>query len=155
MTPVASAHDASRALFGGQREIGPIGTASRVVVGLIAIGVPIAIAGFTWWDALGALVVLPAIATLAAQLITAAYRRSATEAICRDHAVCSPLACWLTAVAIAATVAFSILTPADGNVFFWVWLGASMLLAAARGYGGCEVLVDASVSSARNRARSF
>jgi hypothetical protein len=32
------------------------------------------------------------------------------------------------------------LTPIKGDVAFWTWIGASLLLAASRGYGGCEVL---------------
>jgi hypothetical protein len=31
------------------------------------------------------------------------------------------------------------LTPVSGTAF-WVWIGASLLLGAARGYGGCEIL---------------
>ncbi len=32
------------------REIGPIGTASRVVGGVLAIVVPLMVWGSTWWD---------------------------------------------------------------------------------------------------------
>lgn len=77
----------------GRRDIGPIGTASRVLVGVVG-----------------------------------------------RFSACSAPTCWLTAIMVATAALFSILTPVDGEVAFWVWLGASMLLAAAQGYGGCEIL---------------
>jgi hypothetical protein len=140
MTRTTSLRTAAGALLGDRREIGPLGTASRIAGGLIAIALPIALGGFGWWDAAAALVGLPLVATGAATLITAAYQRLAPEGLARGHAVCSGPACWLIAIVIGAAVGLDVLTPADGEVAFWVWLGASMLIAAARGYGGCEVL---------------
>ena len=55
-------------------------------------------------------------------------------------AACSPLGCTWIAVMVAANAAIVAPTGANGNVTVWVWLGASMMLAAARGYAGCEVL---------------
>jgi hypothetical protein len=123
-----------------RREIGPVGTAARIVGGLIAIATPIALIGFGWWDAGIALLALPLIATAAAALITSAYRRIAPQALARRDAICSGPACWLIAVMIGAAAGIDALTPASGEVALSVWLGASMLVAAARGYGGCEVL---------------
>src|SRR5918996_1305738 len=77
---------------------------------------------------------------IAAGLITAAYRRLAPESLARRNAICSGPACWLIAIMIGTAVGIDVLTPASGEVALWVWLGASMLLAAVRGYGGCEVL---------------
>ena len=123
-----------------KREIGPIGTAARVVGGVSAVALPIAFSGFGWWDAAAVLVVLPVVASGAALLIPAAYRRLAPDALARRQAICSGPACWLIATVIGAAVAIDVLTPASGEVAVWVWLGGSMLVAAARGYGGCEVL---------------
>ena len=123
-----------------RREIGPIGTAARVVGGVTAVALPIALGGFGWWDAAAVLVALPLVASGAAVLVTAAYRRLAPDALVRRQAICSGHACWLIATAIGAVVAIDALTPASGEVALWVWLGGSMLVAAARGYGGCEVL---------------
>ena len=123
-----------------KREIGPIGTAARVVGGLTAVALPIALGGLGWWDAAAVLVALPLVATGTAVLITAAYRRLAPDALARRQAICSGPACWLIATVIGAAVAIDVLTPASGEVALWVWLGGSMLVAAARGHGGCEVL---------------
>jgi hypothetical protein len=131
---------AVRRLLRDRRDIGPIGTVSRIAGGLIAIALPIAIGGFGWWDAAAALVALPVVATGAAALIVATYERLAPRALRRARAICSGPACWLIAIMIGAAVGIDALTPASGEVAFWVWLGASMLIAAARGYGGCEVL---------------
>jgi hypothetical protein len=122
------------------RDIGPIGTAARVVGGLIAIALPITLSGFGWWEAAAALVVLPVVAIGAAPLITSAYRRFAPQALARRDTICSGPACWLILIVVGAVVAIDILTPASGEVALWVWLGTSMLVAAARGFGGCEVV---------------
>ena len=123
-----------------KRQIGPIGTAARVLGGVTAVALPIALGGFGWWDAAAALIALPLVATGAAVLITAAYRRLAPAALARRRAICSGPACWLIATVIGVAVATDALTPASGEIALWVWLGGSMLVAAARGYGGCEVL---------------
>jgi hypothetical protein len=124
----------------GRRDIGPAGTASRVLVGVVAIALPIALGGISLLEVGVALIALPLIAAAAGALVTAAYRRLAPGSLGCDAAVCSGPTCWVAAIMVAAAVLFSVLTPADGVVVFWVWLGSSMLLAAARGYGGCEVL---------------
>lgn len=64
-------------------------------------------------------------------------------------AICSGPACWLIAIVIGAAVAVDIVTPASGEVALWVWLGGSMLVAAARGFGGCEVLAIPNVITGR------
>jgi hypothetical protein len=124
---------------GHPREIGPVGTAARVAGGLIAIVVPIAISGITWWDIGAALVALPLLATAGSAAVTAAYRRLAPHALGRTHLICSGPACVLSLAIIALAVGLSVATSVS-FVAFWAWLGASMLLAAARGYAGCEML---------------
>ncbi|MGH2872133.1 MAG: hypothetical protein ACRDL5_06685, partial [Solirubrobacteraceae bacterium] len=57
--------------------------------------------------------------------------------------------CSVIAVMVLANAAVVSPTPANGNVSIWVWLGASMLLAAARGYGGCEVLAASNLIGGR------
>lgn len=131
------------------RQIGPIGTASRVLGGLISIALPIALAGLTWWDAGIALLALPAIATLAAILLTSTLRGVAPRMLASRHAICSPAGCTLIAIVVLANSGLVALTAANGNVTMWVWLGASMLLAAVRGYGGCEVLAAPSLITGR------
>ncbi|MGH2923380.1 MAG: hypothetical protein ACRDKH_05050 [Solirubrobacterales bacterium] len=123
----------------GGREIGPIGTAARAVGGLIAIAVPIAIEGIGWWDVGVALLALPLVAVAVSTLVTAGYRRFAPEALTRTHAICSAPACVLCGAVIAVGIAIAALTPA-GAVAIWSFFGVSMLVAAARGYGGCEIL---------------
>ena len=45
----------------------------------------------------------------------------------------------MLAVLVAIPVGLTFVTPANG-VAVWIWIGASLLLAAARGQGGCELL---------------
>jgi hypothetical protein len=121
------------------RQIGPIGTASRAVGGLIAIALPIALSGLIWWDVLAALVVLPLVTLAASVLVTASYERFAPKSLARRHAICSGPGCVLVATVLAVAVALAAVTPVSG-VAIWGFFGVSMLVAAERGYAGCEVL---------------
>lgn len=121
------------------RDIGPIGTATRLLGGLIAIALPVALDGIGWWDVGIALVALPAAALVAGALVTSVCERHAPEALAERDAICSGPACWTWAIVIVAAVGLTAVTPASA-VAFWVWLGTSLLIAAARGYGGCEQL---------------
>jgi hypothetical protein len=128
------------ALTGGRgREIGPIGTTSRAVGGLIAIAVPIALSGIGWWDVAAALVALPLITLAVGALVTAGYQRWAPESLARRHSICSGPACVLVAAVVAIAIALSIATPVT-EVAIWSFFGVSMLVAALHGYAGCEVL---------------
>ena len=123
-----------------RRQIGPLGTLARIVGGMVAIAFPIALDGITVLEAAVALIALPLIAAIAAPLITSTFRRLAPSTLQLRQAICSAPGCSLIAVMVAANSALVAPTSANGNVTIWVWLGASMLFAAARGYGGCEVL---------------
>jgi hypothetical protein len=141
MTPVAgSARRGARHRADDHREIGPLGTASRVAAGAAAIAAPIVISGIGWREAAAALVGFPLVACVSALAVTGGYRRWAPHALARGRQVCSGPTCIMTALTLAVAFVLDALTPIDGDVAFWVWMGASMLLAAVRGYAGCELL---------------
>ncbi|MGH2874297.1 MAG: hypothetical protein ACRDL5_17790 [Solirubrobacteraceae bacterium] len=51
---------------------------------------------------------------------------------------------------LLGNAAIAALTTVNGSVTLWVWLGASMLLAAVCGYAGCEVLASWNLLTGRN-----
>jgi hypothetical protein len=134
----ASAADARpRSTAGRSRAIGPVGTAARILLGGYPVGSVIEAEitdGFTplLWG-LG-LLAFPGV-LLAAQLVRARRGKG------RLHAT-GPLAHLLTVAGFIALTFIpeynrAIDVTGDAAVIF---VGASMLLAAARGYAGCEVL---------------
>ena len=136
---------------GSAREIGPIGAASRAAGGLIAIAVPIALSGIGWWDVAAALVALPLITLAANALVTACYERYAPESLARRHSICSGPGCVLVATVVGGATALSVATPVTG-VAIWSFFGVSMLVAALRGYAGCEVLaIPNAITGRRDR----
>jgi hypothetical protein len=119
------------------RAIGAVGTAARLVVGVALVGDVIVGHATGGWRAVSwllALVVFPAV-LLAAQWVRARRGRGrlqATGPMAHVLNVAVFLALYLTpwyAPALEAT--------SDAALIFY---GASMVLAAGRGYAGCEVL---------------
>jgi hypothetical protein len=137
---------------GSARQIGPLGTLARVVGGLAAIVVPVALDGLSATEVVVALAGLPLVSLVAAPLIEWGFRQWAPRALCSRHAICSGPGCVLVAVMIGANAALVAPTSVSGSVTIWAWLGVSMLVAAARGYGGCEVLAIPNLLTGRRDA---
>jgi hypothetical protein len=123
----------------GRREIGPIGTAARLIGASLALALPILLDQFSRWDLLVGLVGLPLLATAGFEAVRAAYERYVPGGIASQSGTCTGAACWLVAIVLAALIPLAVLTPVTGTSL-WIWIGASLALAAARGYGGCEIL---------------
>lgn len=130
------------------REIGPIGTVSRVVGGAIAIAVPIEVWGATWWDWAAGLVGLPLFAAAAGAAVAAVCGRRASAEPARPGPMGRGAAWGLLVVVLGGATALTYVTPVDGTAI-WIFVGTSMLLAAAKGYGGCEVLAFANAITGR------
>lgn len=110
------------------RAIGPIGTAGRVAAGIVFILAGVLGQGAVDWIALlVGLIAMPAMAAIA-QVVRLALARTAL------HATDALAACLNLVVA-----GLLLVTPWTRNPTC-VFLGASMLLAAWRGYAGCETL---------------
>lgn len=112
------------------RSIGLLGTATRILVGLLllSIGIIYAASGRSlWWQLALGLVGFPAALTVAqlARLAFAKTRLRETGSLA-------------TFINCAALVVLLLDWPTRNATL--VFLGASMLLAALRGYGGCESL---------------
>lgn len=111
----------------GGRAIGPVGALARAVAGLPLLVLPFVSDGVTWRDALLGLVVFPAVLLLA-QLVRLRFAQTALRAT-------GPAGFAFNAIILALLLFFSATRPAT-----LLWLGASLLLAAWRGYAGCESL---------------
>ncbi len=123
--------------------IGPVGTAARACVGVAITTLGVVQHGLDVWSAVGALTVLPAIAIGSAALVNAATRRLGPGTMARAQAPWSGVQLVASAIILAAVLGLGTLitffTPLNG-VALYVFFGLSMLLAAVRGYDGCEVL---------------
>ena len=126
------------------REIGPIGTASRAVGGAVALVVPLIVWGSTWWGWAAGLLAFPLLAAGAGTAVAALYGREPA----RSRPIGWGGALTLIVVVLGGATASTYLTPVDGTGV-WIFLGASMLLAAGKGYGGCEVLAFANAVNGR------
>lgn len=111
--------------MGNQRLIGPVGTIARVVVGggLLVV----AAWGVDWYEPLLGLVGFPAFALIAQMLRT----RFTTERLEASGGLGFWINCGITVALFAIPF-----TRVPAALFY----GASILVASARGYTGCEVL---------------
>jgi hypothetical protein len=120
-----------------QRGVGPVGTAARIAVGIGFVLLTLVWRDPNWADVAVGLVVLPAVAVglLGWRARRNPGRLDATGpvATCVNAAVFTPL--------------FLIPATAGGVLLFY---GSSMLVAAARRSGGCEVTEIANVALGRD-----
>jgi hypothetical protein len=135
-----------------RRQIGAIGTVSRGAAGLLAIVVPILSYGVGAWDIGGALIALPLLATALHLSTASGYERYLAE---RPAASGEPRSArsWFINVTVlvlflAIAGGMTYITPIDAGAI-WLFLGASLLLVAARGDAGCEVLAFANAVAGR------
>ncbi|HEV2059554.1 MAG TPA: hypothetical protein VGR11_09360 [Solirubrobacteraceae bacterium] len=122
----------------GGREIGPLATAARVAGGLLFVAVATLSDAISAWDIVAALGALPLIAAAVALLVRAAFHGRAPDPVGARHPLSSPGLCVLGLV-IAIATALTFITPVDAPAI-WLFFGVSMLVAAVRGQGGCEVV---------------
>ena len=123
----------------GRREIGPIGTAARLIGAGAALTLPALLDEFSGWDLLVGIVGLPLLAAAGFQAVRSGYERYVPGGMASQTGICSGPACWLLAIVIAPLIPLAAFT-AVTSTSLWIWIGASLLLAAVRGYGGCEIL---------------
>ncbi|MGH2840386.1 MAG: DUF6410 domain-containing protein [Solirubrobacteraceae bacterium] len=120
----------------GNRDIGRIGTLARGVGGAALIALAVALYGIAWWDVAGALIACPLIAAGVAAVIRPVGAASAFAVL---------------AIVIGLATALTFVTPVD-QAAIWLFFGVSMLVAALRGYGGCEVLAIPNLLTGRRSA---
>ena len=113
--------------MGTSRAIGPVGTMARAIAGVALLVLPFLIDRVTWRDVVLGLVVLPSIVLLA-QLARLRFAQTPLRATGRRGFT-------VNALILALLLFFSATRPAT-----LLWLGASLVLAAWRGYAGCESL---------------
>ena len=111
-----------------RRRIGPVGTVPRLAGAGALIWVAVGQGdGVQWWDAALGLALFPGV-VLAAQLLRLRYTRDTLQAT-------NGLGFCLTTGVAAAL--FLVEATQDAALLFF---GSSLVLAALRGYAGCEVL---------------
>jgi hypothetical protein len=129
-TRAAPAADSTpRGRIGRSRAIGRLGTTARALVGvtLLTLGIVAGGGWIAWWQLALGIVGLPAVVLVAQVARLAVTKRPLSQT---NH-----LASCLNCAAVAGLLTLS--QTRDATLVF---LGSTMLLAAARGYGGCETL---------------
>jgi 4-amino-4-deoxy-L-arabinose transferase-like glycosyltransferase len=121
------------------RRIGPLGTAVRAIAGLAAIAYPFATHGIGLWDIAAALVAFPALAALLYVAATRAYERAPALRESSRAARTWTVSIAVLVLLLAITTALTFVSPVDAGAIF-LFLGSSLLVVAARGDAGCEVL---------------
>lgn len=132
------------------RQIGPVGTTLRVIgsVGLLVIAVidfgrDVPPGGSGWWDVAAVVIAFPLVALASSLAVNALFQRLGTHTVRRVRTTWSSEQAAATALlmllVLGGATALVLLTPMNRFAIF-VFVGLSMLFAAIRGYGGCELL---------------
>lgn len=110
-----------------RRAIGPAGTGARIVLGLVAIALAFLTGEFALYSVPLGLVVAPAVLSvgqwLRARRVPARFQATGP-----------------VGYAVSFLVAIPFFVIAETRAATFLFYGASLLVAAARGYAGCEVL---------------
>jgi len=131
------------------REIGPVGAAARVAGGLLLLAWPASFDEIRPWDVAAALIALPILAAAIAAGVHAALGRLAPDSAGSWRSPWSAEGALVLGVVLACAIALTFVTPAD-EAAVWVFFGVSMLVAALRREGGCEVLALPNLVSGRH-----
>jgi hypothetical protein len=124
---------------GVSRQIGPIGTAARAIAGSAAIAYTVVAHGLAAWDVVGGVIAFPILASLLHTAVASAY-----DSVTIDRSWSPSARTWVVSVAVLALIlaigiGLTFVSPIDGGSIF-LFFGASLLIVAARGDAGCEVL---------------
>jgi hypothetical protein len=130
------------------REIGPIGTVARLIAAAAALVLPATLDEFSSWDLLVGLAALPVLATAGFAAVRAGYERHVPGGLASPAGTCCGASTWLLAIVLAGVIPLAVLTPVTFTAF-WLWMGASLVLSAVRGYGGCEILAFPNILTGR------
>jgi hypothetical protein len=123
------------------RQIGPIGTTARIVVGIIFVLLAVVdspSSGFSWLDVGTLLVVFPLLTIAVAGIVNVVYARRGTPTVLSSAPRWSPAQATAVVGALVAITALT-LTPLADPATLWLFIGLSMLIAAVRGNSGCEI----------------
>lgn len=131
---------ARRAVRRRNRAIGPLGTATRLLSGVLLLVLASVEEHVGWWEIAAGVVVLPLIAAALAALVTLGFGRYPPEAWAPGSLGWWAQGLLVGLAVIVAGIGVTYVTPADGAGPLWVFLGVSFLIAAVRGFAGCEVL---------------
>ena len=125
----------------GARRLGRVGTVTRVCIGLILAAAAVAVFGLSWWDVVGATLVMPALAVGFAAVTNHLIAGTDTASRARQPWSRSQIAAAATIVGatLAVGTALTFVSPIDGTAIY-LFAGVSMILAAVLGFDGCEVL---------------
>lgn len=133
------------------RQIGPAGTAVRVMgaVALLVIAavdltiVDVPTGGIGWWDAAAVFLAFPLLAIASSMAVDALFQRLGADMVRRVRTTWSNEQAAATALVmllvLGSAAVLVLLTPMNRFGIF-AFVGLSMLFAAIRGYGGCELL---------------
>ena len=125
-----------------------MGTVSGIIAGVAALVVPLAVWGATWWDWGAGIVGFPLLAVAAGAAIAALDARAGSVDSGPSGRMRWAAALLVVGLVLGSATAITFVTPIDGTAV-WIFVGISMLLAAAKGYGGCEVLAFPNAISGR------
>ena len=94
-----------------RREIGPVGTAGRLIVAAAALVLPATLDEFSSWDLLVGFAALPLLATAGFAVVRAGYERYVAGGLGTQAGTCCGASTWLLATVLAAVIPLAALTP--------------------------------------------
>lgn len=140
-------------MTGTGKALSRAGTVARGAVGVGLLVIAVTTQHLSWWDVAAAVLVLPALAVMTAAAVNRLVGRTRLARTARIPWSPTQImaAAVILAVVLGVGVALTYVSPIDGGALY-AFFGMSMVIAAVKGFDGCEILALPSLVFGRTEA---
>lgn len=140
-------------MAGPSGTLGRAGTVARGAVGIGLLVIAVTTRHVSWWDVVAAILVLPALAVVTAAVVNRLVGRTSLVRRARTPWSLTQImaAAVIIVVVLGVGIALTFVSPVDGGGLY-AFFGLSMVIAAVRGFDGCEILALPNLAFGRTEA---
>lgn len=133
--------------------LGRAGTIARGAIGIGMLVIAVTTQHLSWWDVGAAALVLPALTVTTAAAVNRLISRTSIARKARTPWSPAQIAAAVVIIVVVLSVgiALTYISPIDGGALY-AFFGLSMVIAAVKGFDGCEILALPNLLFGRNDA---
>lgn len=128
-------------MAGSGRTLSRAGAVARGAIGIGLLVIAVTTQHLSWWDVAAAILVLPSLAVVTTAAVNRIIGRTSLVRKARTPWSLTQImaAVGIIVVVLGVGIALTFVSPIDGGALY-AFFGLSMVIAALRGFDGCEIL---------------